>query len=57
MIPLYIASANDKLEVVKYLVEEGKAEFDRADNEGVSPLYVASELDGLLSSLRLRWVN
>jgi len=32
--PFYAASVTGHLKIVKYLVEEGKAEVDKADNEG-----------------------
>ena len=36
--PLYSASVEVKLEVVKYLVEEDKAEVDKVTNDGWTPL-------------------
>jgi len=41
--PLFIASQEGKLKIVKCLVEVGKAEVDEADNGGVTPLYIASQ--------------
>ena len=45
--PLYIASQLGYLEGVKCLVEEGKAEVDKADEGGVTPLFVASGMGHL----------
>jgi len=41
--PLYIASQKGYLKVVKYLVEECKAEVDKARETGESSLYVATQ--------------
>ena len=41
--PLYVASEKGELGVVKCLVEEGKAEVDKAKNNGWSPLGVAKQ--------------
>ena len=40
-------SQEGKLEVVKWLVEDGKADVDKATNDGCTPLYVASVLGQL----------
>ena len=48
MTPLFVASQQGKLEVVKYLVEVGKAEVDKArNNDGLTPLFMASNKDNL----------
>ena len=41
--PLFIASQEGKLEVVKYLVEEGKAEVEKAERIGCTSLKIASQ--------------
>jgi len=46
--PLDAASGIGRLEVVKYLVEEGKADVDKARDTGCTPLYVASSKGKLL---------
>jgi ankyrin repeat protein len=45
--PLFLMSQEGKLEVVKWLVEDGKADVDKATNDGCTPLYVASVLGQL----------
>jgi len=39
--PLYMASKKGHLEVVKWLVEDGKVEVDKARNDGWTPFKIA----------------
>ena len=38
--PLFLASQEGKMEVVKYFVEVGKADVDKARNDGATPLII-----------------
>ena len=40
--PLYFVFGLGYLEIVKCLVEKGKADVDKAENDGTTPLYTAS---------------
>lgn len=40
--PLYFAVCNGYLEIVKYLIDEKKADFNVKDNDGRTPLHLAA---------------
>jgi ankyrin repeat protein len=40
---LYLAAHENHIEVVKFLVLDGKADVNKASTEGATPLYIAAQ--------------